>query len=245
MTITVDGSASFDAVFALFGGSCAALVQEGDCVDLTANGGEETQTFYGLTVGQTYFVLVYDWGAGIPATTTFDICVFEPCPGGVSNDLCSSATTLTLNTTEAASNICASPNTDDPLPVDICATTIENTVWYEFTPITTDQYSATISDFNCLYNFGLQMSIVTGTCGGPYSMVDCSSGTTSAEFLFTGTAGTTYYVVVDGVDGDQCDFDVLIQDACPADAGTNTSGASLVSCFNEDVNVSTIGAVRV
>ena len=76
-------------------------------------------------------------------------------------------------------------------------------------------------------------------------MVDCSSGTTSAEFLFTGTAGTTYYVVVDGVDGDQCDFDVLIQDACPADAGTNTSGASLVSCFNEDVNVSTIGAVRV
>ena len=114
MSITVDGSASFDAVFGLFGGSCAALVQEGECVDLTANGGEESQTFYGLTVGQTYFVLVYDWGAGIPATTTFDICVFEPCPGGVPNDLCSSATALSLNTTEAASNICASPNIDDP-----------------------------------------------------------------------------------------------------------------------------------
>ena len=118
------------------------------------NGGVETQTFYGLTVGQTYYILVYDWGSDIPATTTFDICVYETCPGGVPNDLCTGAIGLTLGLTESTDNICASPNSDDPAAGDICATTIENTVWYEFTPTATDQYTATISNFSCLYSFG-------------------------------------------------------------------------------------------
>ena len=244
MTVNVDGSGSFDAVLGVFGGTCAALVQEGPCIDNTGNGGIETQTFYGLTVGQTYYILVYDWGSDIPATTTFDICVYETCPGGVPNDLCVNATGLTLGVVESTNNICASPNTDDPDPADICATTIENTVWYEFTPTDTDQYTATISNFSCLYTIGLQMAVVSGSCGGPYTPVDCDAGITDAQFIFTGTAGTTYYIVIDGIDGDQCDFDILIEDACAADAGTNTSAASIVSCFNEDVSVSTVGSVN-
>ncbi|MDO7612933.1 MAG: hypothetical protein MUQ75_01765, partial [Crocinitomicaceae bacterium] len=244
MTVNVDGSGSFDAVLGVFGGTCAALVQEGPCIDNTGNGGEETQTFYGLTVGQTYYILVYDWGSDIPATTTFDICVYETCPGGVPNDLCVNATGLTLGVVESTDNICASPNTDDPDPADICATTIENTVWYEFTPTDTDQYTATISNFSCLYSIGLQMAVVSGSCGGPYTPVDCDAGITDAQFIFTGTAGTTYYIVIDGIDGDQCDFDILIEDACAADAGTNTTTASIVSCFDEDVTVSTVGSVN-
>ena len=244
MTVNVDGSGSFDAVLGVFGGTCAALVQEGPCIDNTGNGGEETQTFYGLTVGQTYYILVYDWGSDIPATTTFDICVYETCPGGVPNDLCVNATGLSLGVVESTDNICASPNTDDPDPADICATTIENTVWYEFTPTDTDQYTATISNFSCLYSIGLQMAVVSGSCGGPYTPVDCDAGITDAQFIFTGTAGTTYYIVIDGIDGDQCDFDILIEDACAADAGTNTTTASIVSCFDEDVTVSTVGSVN-
>ena len=244
MTVNVDGSGSFDAVLGVFGGTCTALVQEGPCIDNTGNGGVETQTFYGLTIGQTYYILVYDWGSDIPATTTFDICVYETCPGGVPNDLCVNATPLSLGVVENTSNTCASPNTDDPIASDICATTIENTVWYEFTPVDTDQYTATISNFNCLYSVGLQMAVITGPCGGPYTPVDCDAGINDAQFVFTGTAGTTYYIIIDGIDGDQCDFDILIEDACPADAGTNTSLASIISCFNEDVNVSTVGAIN-
>ncbi|MDC0296990.1 hypothetical protein OAK92_00300, partial [Crocinitomicaceae bacterium] len=244
MTVNVDGSGSFDAVLGVFGGTCAALVQEGPCIDNTGDGGVETQTFYGLTVGQTYYILVYDWGSDIPATTTFDICVYETCPGGVPNDLCVNATGLTLGVVESTNNICASPNTDDPNPADICATTIENTVWYEFTPTDTDQYTATISNFSCLYTIGLQMAVISGSCGGPYTPVECDAGITDAQFVFTGTAGTTYYIVIDGIDGDQCDFDILIEDACAADAGTNTSAASIVSCFGEDVSVSTVGSVN-
>ena len=167
MTVTVDGSSSFDAVLGVFSGTCAALIQEGPCIDNTGDGGIETQTFYGLTIGQTYYILVYDWGSDIPATTTFDICVYETCPGGVPNDLCNNATSLTLGVTENTNNICASPNVDDPSAADLCATTIENTVWYEFTPTATDQYIATISNFNCLYSNGLQMAILSGPCGGP------------------------------------------------------------------------------
>ena len=244
MTVNVDGSGSFDAVLGVFGGTCAALVQEGPCIDNTGDGGVETQTFYGLTVGQTYYILVYDWGSDIPATTTFDICVYETCPGGVPNDLCVNATGLTLGVVESTNNICASPNIDDPVAADICATTIENTVWYEFTPVDTDQYSATISNFNCLYSVGLQMAVITGSCGGPYTPVDCDAGINDAQFIFTGTAGTTYYIIIDGIDGDQCDFDILIEDACPADAGTNTTVGPIVSCANVDVNVSTVGSVN-
>ena len=129
--------------------------RKGHVLTTPETGGVETQTFYGLTVGQTYYILVYDWGSDIPATTTFDICVYETCPGGVPNDLCVNATGLTLGVVESTNNICASPNIDDPVAADICATTIENTVWYEFTPVDTDQYSATISNFNCLYSVGL------------------------------------------------------------------------------------------
>ena len=35
MTVNVDGSGSFDAVLGVFGGSCAALIQEGPCIDNT------------------------------------------------------------------------------------------------------------------------------------------------------------------------------------------------------------------
>ena len=55
------------------------------------------------------------------------------------------------------------------------------------------------------------MAVITGPCGGPYTPVDCDAGINDAQFVFNGTAGTTYYIIIDGIDGDQCDFDILIK----------------------------------
>jgi hypothetical protein len=48
------------------------------CIDGTLAGGTETATVTGLTIGNTYYVRVYDYEIGTPATTTFDICVVDP-----------------------------------------------------------------------------------------------------------------------------------------------------------------------
>ena len=75
--VQVTGSASFDAVVEVFdacGGTSIA------CIDATFGGGIEAQEITGLTIGQTYFIGVYDWYFTAPATTTFDICVYDAPP---------------------------------------------------------------------------------------------------------------------------------------------------------------------
>ncbi len=62
--ITVQGAAPFDAVVALYGGTCTALTQQGICVDTSFAGGLEILRRGGLTPGQTYYVRVYGWDNG-------------------------------------------------------------------------------------------------------------------------------------------------------------------------------------
>lgn len=73
--ISVLGSASFDPVFEVFD-ACGGLSLS--CVDNTGTAGEETTQLTGLTIGNTYYVRVYDYFAGFPATTDFQICISEP-----------------------------------------------------------------------------------------------------------------------------------------------------------------------
>lgn len=93
-TVTVTGSASFNPVFQLFSGSCAGLTSV-QCINANAtNGGTETQAFTGLTVGNTYYVRVYDFAAGVPATPTFTICVTHSA-----NDFIGTSTGFSMSNT--------------------------------------------------------------------------------------------------------------------------------------------------
>jgi PKD repeat protein len=81
VSVDVTGSASFDAVVEVFdacGGNSLG------CTDFTLAGETESAYLPGLTIGNTYYVRVYDFGLGIPATTGFDICVYNAlvCPAG-------------------------------------------------------------------------------------------------------------------------------------------------------------------
>lgn len=73
-TITVVGADTLDAVIELFEGSCGSL-NSLDCSDATIGGGTEEIVSNSLTVGNTYYVRVYDWYNGYPEASTFTICV--------------------------------------------------------------------------------------------------------------------------------------------------------------------------
>lgn len=86
ITIAVLGSTSFDAVVDLRSGACPGT--NIGCADVSFYGGTETIHATGLTVGATYYVRVYDWYQGQPATTGFLICVYVT-PPPPPNDVCS------------------------------------------------------------------------------------------------------------------------------------------------------------
>lgn len=78
-TITVVGSASFDAVIELLSGACNGTNVA--CADATYGGGTEVINATGLTVGSVYYVRVYDYYSSVPASTTFTICITTPQSG--------------------------------------------------------------------------------------------------------------------------------------------------------------------
>lgn len=74
--ISLSASSSFDPVVELFLGSCGSLTSIWcDDVDYTTGGSMQCRATTGLTVGNTYYLRVYDYYSGTPATTGFTVCV--------------------------------------------------------------------------------------------------------------------------------------------------------------------------
>gem|GEM_PF-2442844 len=76
--IIVTPSADFDAVWQLYTGACGAPTGTAICVDDYIEGGAESTIVTGFTVGTTYYIRVYDYYSGYPATSTFTITVDKP-----------------------------------------------------------------------------------------------------------------------------------------------------------------------
>lgn len=143
------------------------------------------------------------------------------------SDNCSPATTYnTLCVPVAGTNAGSTTGPEDSYAAaDICALSIENTVWYTFTAPIADTYTITFDVGICGSAFGLQTGILTGPCGGPYTSLNCSYAGTSAitSYTFVAAAGQQVWVVIDGDGGDQCPFNMdICGTACNADAGTIT-----------------------
>ena len=134
--ITVVGSASFDAVFQVFSGSCGGTSVI--CTNSTGVGGMETSTLIAgvqLAVSTIYWIRIYDAGAGFPATTTFDICITIPPV----NDDCTNATSLSpgnpcSNCTPTAGTLNGATASSPP---NVCGGVASDDVWYTFTATAT------------------------------------------------------------------------------------------------------------
>ncbi len=95
-TVYVTPSSTYDAVVEVYSGSCGGLTNI-NCTNSAGTGLPETVTLTGLTVGNYYYVRVFDAAAGIENTDEIRIRVDAPLPGAPANDDPCCAQTLTVN----------------------------------------------------------------------------------------------------------------------------------------------------
>lgn len=159
-SITVTGSASFDAVLEVFSGTCSSLVSL-TCMDNTFSGQSEAVSLTGLTIGSTYYIRVFNYGAG-SGSSAFTICLTNP-PPPPANDGCAGAINLSVNT--SCSNTTGTTfGATQSLPG--CAGTADDDVWYKFTA---NSYTQTITMTGGSGMDGV-VELYSGTCASLVSL---------------------------------------------------------------------------
>jgi subtilisin-like proprotein convertase family protein len=233
--------------------SCSQMtnVVEG-CNDYAGAGAIE-RLFAFVIPGQTYYVWVS--GTASRPTANFNILVTEnvsvaaqPTPGPTliglpgsipSNDDCLSATDISpLCQSLSGTNIGATARCTDPDPEYVDALTLENNVWYKWTcPAGNGNAEVTFELTSIVCSAGIngsnevQFGIFRGSCA---SLTPVISGTTSLTFI--PISGVTYYFVIDGDAGAQCNFNVQIKrptitsQSCTP--GNYCTSATLPASFN-------------
>jgi gliding motility-associated-like protein len=185
-SITVTGSATYDAVLQVFSGTCSALISNG-CVDNSLNGQSESLVASGLTIGTTYYVRVYNYGVG-SGSSTFTMCLANP-PAAPSNDACAAAINIPVN---AGCINTAGTSFGATQSLAPCAGTANDDVWYSFAAT---NYTQTIQVAGSA-SMDPVVELYDGACGTLTSLsctdVTFSGGTetVSASGL---TPGVTYY----------------------------------------------------
>jgi hypothetical protein len=200
--VEVLGSPGFDAVIqvfdACFGNSLA-------CVDQTLAGQPEQAFLTGLTIGNTYYVRVYDWFVGQPATTTFEICVYDVPPPPV-NDDCSGAIPVVCGQQITGSTVQATIDAAPFCGTGITAPGLWYTVIGDGNPITANTCAGS--------SYDTKLNVYEGSCGN----FICVGGNDDAcglqsSVTWNSVAGTTYYILVQGFGGQTGFFtlDVILQ----------------------------------
>ncbi|KQR93412.1 hypothetical protein ASG01_09505 [Chryseobacterium sp. Leaf180] len=190
--VSTGSTSTTDMYFQVLSGSCGTMTSV-LCSDDNSN------TAYGLTVGQTYYVRVYTYSSTPNAFASFNICV-STAPAAPSNDECSAATTLTVNADNncgavtSGTTVGASPS---GISVGACTGTPDDDVWYKFIATTTSHTLAlkNIVTAGSTSSTSLYAQVFSGTCGNLVSTT-CITSTASFTNLSGLTAGQTYFVRV-------------------------------------------------
>lgn len=179
-------------------------------------GGGNVSGSFSLPGAGTYYIVVDSWDP--PEGITFNLSVTS-AGAGPSNDLPCNATPLTLGINANGTNSCAY-GTGEPAAASCWTSGELNTVWYTVIPTST---SIKIKTFlGTLAN--TQIALYQGACGSLTQVTPTSSscnldiycGSNSvknSEIYVTGlTAGTTYYVRVDGENDRTGSFGIMAID---------------------------------
>ncbi len=178
------------------------------------------------TPGDTIYVRFWDKG-GLGAGT-FDLCATNPCPTGTQpNDQPCSAVAMSIGVYYTGNNACTN-NTAEPIAfpanafTPACWTNASaaqlNTVWYSFVAPSNSVIVKTVT--GSLSN--TQIAIYGGVCGAPTLIAgsncnddfsNCGGTPKSSQITASVTAGTTYFVVVDGFQGLTGSFSIIVLDA--------------------------------
>ncbi|MBC7861753.1 MAG: gliding motility-associated C-terminal domain-containing protein [Bacteroidia bacterium] len=237
--ISITGNGAFDPVFEIFSGSCGSLVSL-NCIDNTFGGGTETLLMTGLTTANVYYIRVFDYGTGTPGN--FTICVSTP-PTAPANNICGSATALTVNAACSYTNGTTFGATQS---FTGCVGTADDDVWYSFVAnspvmnITVDP-SASMDAVVELYS---------GTCGSLTSIQCEDIGLTNGNETVNAVGlilGQTYLVrVYDYYGGNGYPFQICITGTPPVGipSNDNACGAIALPTVTSDCNFSVFSNVN-
>ncbi|MBK6274702.1 MAG: T9SS type A sorting domain-containing protein [Saprospirales bacterium] len=227
------------------------------CNDDAGTGGTE-RLFSFVIPGQTYYVWIS--GTLFRQTAGFTVQVSQtitntanPTPGPdivgspdaiPSNDACANAINLNPCVASAGTNIGATAECTDPDPIYVDALTLENDVWYKWTAPANNgnsEVTLTVTGVSCTSGLdgstGIQFGIFRGTCA---SLTPISHGTTS--ITFTPIAGQTYYFVIDGNAGAQCNFNIQVKRPIVTSQTCNAASTCAGSSLNATMGITYYGS---
>ncbi|MBI4648058.1 MAG: hypothetical protein HY738_16105, partial [Bacteroidia bacterium] len=248
------------------------IISQGDCPnvngtclthDVAATGGENLIIDYlYVTAGTTYYFVVSMWPDPSPAPqcTNFTLSVTTASPNPPQGDWCTNPIPIcdfngySANTSDAFSN--TNPNgvneNETDLGDEFCGT-IENNTFISFVAGATSA-SLDIAVSNCAFgtptsNGGIQMEIYSSpdcnnftsvsNCWNPGVMTDGTINTNPNGLII----GQTYYLMVDGYAGDDCDYTITAQSGVlTTEAISVQSGTDQVTiCAGQSTNLLATG----
>ena len=202
-TIYVNPLHDMDPVVGLYSGSDCYHLTEIDCADSGGGSGQsETIQATGLSVGQTYWIRIYDWGYLPPSNGDFEICVTHTQSTTPPNDNCNNAITLQSHTSCQYTNGTVDGATSDNSWARISCDTyngsntpLEADVFYKFTAVSS---SHTIY-VNPLHDMDPVVGLYSGSDCYHLTEIDCADsggGSGQSETIqATGlSVGQTYWI---------------------------------------------------
>lgn len=155
-----------------------------------SSGSAQTIVDFNATAGTTYFFLISQCcgtGGSGGGHLVFNLSILQP----PANDNFSSATQITtLPFTGTADTTAATLEPGEPAPCTFPP--LAGSVWYAFTPATTESVSASVSS-----NFFSLLAVYTGTSVGKLTSLGCGLSDEAPVTMHL-NAGTTYYFQAGG-----------------------------------------------
>ncbi len=204
-SITVTGSASFDAVLEVFSGTCTSLTSL-VCMDNTFSGQAESVNLTGLTIGATYYVRIFHYGTG-SGSSTFTTCLTNP-PPPPANDNCVGAINLTVGT-GCTSTAGTAYGATQSMPA--CVGTADDDVWFKFTA---NSYTQTINVTGSA-SMDPVLELFNGSACGTLASLECedltfSGGTETINAVGLVPGQVYYFRIYDYYSGGGYSYSVCV-----------------------------------
>lgn len=221
--IVSTGTSSSTSLYTqVFSGACGSLTSV-QC------GTTNNTNLTGLTIGQTYYVRVYNSNANSATTVyanTFNLCIGTP-PPPPANDVCSGAVALTVGGNFAANSIVSTNVSATTDGTTTCQASRANNVWFSVVvpasgSVTVETAAVTGSGFTDSI-----LSAYTGVCGslvnaGCNDDIDAGTNNFSKISLTGQTPGSTIYFSV-----------------WRYSSGTGTDGQFRISAYDASISLAT------
>lgn len=222
--------------FEVYGGSCTSKTQL-DCSGYISS--QEEKIVIGLTIGETYYIKVSSFHAG---DIEFQLCIKNISPP--INDVCSSASTLTVFNTWLNKNYTQGSTMDATATVgsNTCGLANSKDVWYKFTATNTNHQVSFrgLNSYKAIID--LTVAIYSGNCTTPVHLF-CKKGdftNLSDEILSLNglTIGNEYLVKVYSFDpnpNNQGGFEIQVLDI-PAPINDNCGAPKPLTIQNSSIS---------